>query len=816
MTKIYTTEGYKIVAKWMASQGMQPFTFQKKTWLKYAQGYNGLVVAPTGMGKTFSVFFAVLIDFLNAPHDYPKGLKLLWVTPLRSLSNDLARVMQEAIDGIGLDWIVEVRNGDTDPKIKQRQSRSMPEVLIVTPESLHLLIAQKKRRDYFKNLKAIVVDEWHELLSSKRGVMMELALAYLKQFKPSLKTWAISATIGNLEEALDVLVRKDEKRIIIQSKEKKKLQIIPVLPKGLDLLPWAGHLGTRQVEQVVPIILKSRSTLLFTNTRSQSEHWYQLLLAAHPDFAGQMALHHGSIDAGVRNWIEESLSKGKLKVVIATSSLDLGVDFKPVDTVIQIGSSKGVARFIQRAGRSGHSPSEVSKIYFVPTYSLELIEVSALKEAVKIQSIEERSPLLMCFDVLVQFMVTMALGGGFTYHSGYELVKSCFSFQWITLEEWEWCLFFISKGGEIGGQYPDFHKVVLSEEGLYIVEKRRIAMLHRLNIGVIVSDAMIKVKFESGGYIGMVEESFISRLKERSKFILAGRILEFIRLRDMVAHVRMSHGNAITPSWLGGRLPMSANLGALLRMKISQISEGVTTEKELNYLAPLFTSQAEYSYIPTEKEFLIERIKTKEGYHLFMYPFEGRQIHEIMATLVAYRISKLYPISFTIAMNDYGFELFSDQEIKLSIHELDTILNTDQLMKDVIESINATEMARRKFRDIAVIAGYVLQRYYNTQQNNKSLQSSSGIIFSTLEEYEPQNLLLRQAYTEVFNTVLEEVRLKKVFERIANSKKVFRDLQGFTPLSFPIKVDSLRHSLSSEKLRDRIKKMKEQTLKYRK
>lgn len=816
MTNIHTTEGYKIVANWMENQGMQPFSFQKKTWSKYAQGYNGLVVAPTGMGKTFSVFFAVLIDFLNAPHDYPKGLKLLWVTPLRSLSNDLARAMQEAIDGIGLDWIVEVRNGDTDPKIKQRQSRSMPEVLIVTPESLHLLIAQKKRRDYFKNLKAIVVDEWHELLSSKRGVMMELALAYLKQFKLSLKTWAISATIGNLEEALDVLVRKDEKRIIIQSKEKKKLQIIPVLPKGLDLLPWAGHLGTRQVEQVVPIILKSQSTLLFTNTRSQSEHWYQLLLAAHPDFAGQMALHHGSIDAGVRNWIEESLSKGKLKVVIATSSLDLGVDFKPVDTVIQIGSSKGVARFIQRAGRSGHSPSEVSKIYFVPTYSLELIEVSALKEAIKIQSIEERSPLLMCFDVLVQFMVTMALGGGFTYQSGYELVKSCFSFQWISIEEWEWCLFFISKGGDIGGQYPDFHKVVMSEEGLYIVEKRRIAMLHRLNIGVIVSDAMIKVKFESGGYIGMVEESFISRLKEGSKFILAGRILEFVRLRDMVAHVRLSNGNAITPSWLGGRLPMSANLGALLRMKIAQISEGIATEKELNYLSPIFTRQAEYSYVPTEKEFLIERIKTKEGYHLFMYPFEGRQIHEIMATLVAYRISKLYPISFTIAMNDYGFELFSDQEIKLSTHELDTILNTDQLMKDVIESINATEMARRKFRDIAVIAGYVLQRYYNMQQNNKSLQSSSGIIFSTLEEHEPQNLLLRQAYTEVFDSVLEEVRLKQVFQRIAHSKKVFRDLQGFTPLSFPIKVDSLRHSLSSEKLRDRIRKMQEQTLKYRK
>lgn len=806
------TEGYTRITQWMQSRGNTPFGFQENTWKKYTHGYSGMVIAPTGFGKTFSIFLAVLIDFMNQPEQHKNGLKLLWITPLRSLAKDLARAMQEAIDEIGLDWIVEVRNGDTDAKMKQRQSKSMPDVLLVTPESLHLLLAQKGRATFFKNLKCIAVDEWHELLGTKRGVMVELALAYLKSQYNQLRVWGITATIGNLDQAIDVLLPTEKKRAKIVAREKKRIEIIPVYPDEVEVLPWAGHLGSKLADKVAPIILASKSTIVFTNTRNQSEMWYQLLLEAHPDFAGQLALHHSSIAGPIRQWIEDALSEGKLKAVVSTSSLDLGVDFKPVDTVIQIGSSKGVARFMQRAGRSGHSPFEVSKIYFVPTHSLELIEVSALKEAVKTQTIEAREPMVLTFDVLVQFLVTIALGGGFKPEDMLPIIKSTFAFSEINEEEWQWCIVFITQGGSIGRNYEDFHKVAQQKDGLMVVEKRRIAMLHRMNIGVIVSEAMMRVKFISGGYVGMVEEYFISKLKKGDKFVLSGRILELVTVKEMTVQVRSASGRAITPSWLGGRLPLSSNLSHFLRQKLALSTHPGTTEKELRFLHPLVARQNEHSHIPSTDEFLVEYIQTREGYHLFMYPFEGRLVHEVMSALIAYRISCLFPISFSMAMNDYGFELFSDSEIKLTEAELKQILSRDNLMQDVVSSINSTEMAKRKFRDIAVISGMVIQNMYGKQQNNKSLQSSSGIIFQVLEEHDPHNLLLRQAYTEVFNQQLEEQRLVAVFDRIHQSRIIFKFATGFTPLSFPIKVDSLRQSLSSEDLAARIAKLQERTL----
>jgi len=805
--KIVHSEGFRIVSNYFESQGNSPFSFQTKAWEKYAHGYSGLVIAPTGFGKTFSLFMAVLIDFLNKPERYQKGLKLLWITPLRSLAKDLARAMQKAIDDIGLDWVVEVRNGDTDAKVKARQTRSMPDILLVTPESLHLLLAHKQRDKYFKNLQCVTVDEWHELMGNKRGVMVELALAFLKSQFRALRVWGITATIGNLDEAMEVLLPTEKKRIKIVAKEKKRIAIKPIYPSKVELLPWAGHLGGNLADQVVPIILNSKSTILFTNTRSQSEMWYQLLLQAHPDFAGQIALHHSSIDAHIREWIEENLSSGKLKAVVSTSSLDLGVDFKPVDTVIQVGSSKGVARFMQRAGRSGHSPFETSTIYFVPTHSLELIEVAALKDAVKTQTIENRDPMVQTFDVLVQFMVTIALGGGFRSEELHATIANTHAFKYMEEQEWQWCMYFITAGGKIGKRYEEFHKVIQDEDGNWIIKNRRLALLHRLNIGAIVGDAMMRVKFLSGGYIGMIEEYFISKLKKGERFILAGRILELIMVKDMTVFVKNSSGKAITPSWLGGRLPLSSNLSHFLRKKLSESQTPPSNEKELQFLAPLIAKQSSLSAVPSESEFLVEHIKTKEGYHLFFYPLEGRLIHEVMAALVAYRISKLYPISFSMAMNDYGFELYSDKEIQLTQTQLEAVLSRKNLMEDVISSINSAEMASRKFRDIAVISGLVVQNYPGTQQNNKSLQASSGIIFRVLMEHDPDNLLLKQAFSEVFNQQLEEYRLVKAFDRINNSKIRYTFAEEYTPLSFPIKVDSLRQSLSSEALIERIQRM---------
>ncbi|MTE25502.1 ligase-associated DNA damage response DEXH box helicase [Winogradskyella sp. ZXX205] len=799
----------------MAEKAQAPFPFQTQTWQRYANGYSGMVVAPTGFGKTFSVFLAVVIDYLNHPDKYQKGLKLLWISPLRSLAKDLAKAITEAVDEIGLDWSVQVRNGDTPTNIRRKQERLMPDVLLTTPETMHLLFSQKKNSRWFKNVNCVAIDEWHELLGNKRGVLTELALSQLRSYSTKVQIWGITATIGNLEEAKSVLLPYPNLKVTqIKAKQNKKIDIVSVLPDEIEVLPWAGHLGAKMVDKILPIIANNTTTLIFTNTRGQSELWYQLLLNANPELAGLLAIHHGSIDKKLRNWIEDSISSGYLKAVVCTSSLDLGVDFKPVDCVIQIGSAKGIARFMQRAGRSGHSPYERSKIYFIPTHSLELVEVSALKEAVKQNQIETRDPMVMTFDVLIQFMVTNAVGMGFDSEKLFIRIKETHAFSYITKDEWQWCLQFITKGGKTLSSYEEFHKVIKDEDGLYRVKSRRISMLHRMNIGAIVSEVMLMVKFFSGGYIGMIEEFFISKLKPGDNFILAGRVLELAQIKDMTVLVRRSKAKkAVTPSWLGGRLPLTSHLSHFMRLKLSDALEPGRLEKELRFLNPLISRQDAHSHIPKSDEFLVEMIETRDGHHLFMYPFEGRLIHEVFSALMAYRISKLKPLTFTIAMNDYGFELLSDQSIPVNEDNISKLLSKENLMDDVIASINASEMASRKFRDIAVIAGLVVQSQPGARKNNKSLQSSSGLIFRVLEDYEPENLLLKQAYTEVFNQQLEEVRLQAAFERISKSKIILKHAKSFTPLSFPLKVDSLRGTMSNESLDKRIQRIKAQAFK---
>lgn len=815
------TVGYQKVVKWLKTRKRKPFPFQEETWASYLEGYSGLVNAPTGFGKTYSVFLAPIIAYLNEEGNGSKrkgklGLRVIWITPLRSLAKDLARAMEEALFQLDVDWRVGVRNGDTSVSEKQKQKRAMPQVLLITPESLHLLLAQKNNDNIFDDLTCIVADEWHELLGTKRGVMVELALSRIKgmvSFRENrtLRIWGISATIGNLEEALAVLQPDHQVlKIIVKAATEKKIQIQSIIPDTIEMLPWAGHLGIKLADKLVPVIKKSKTTLVFTNTRSQAEIWFQHLLKIHPDFAGQIAIHHGSIDYELRNWIEEALHTGVLKVVICTSSLDLGVDFKPVDTVVQVGSPKGVARFLQRAGRSGHSPFETSKIYFMPTHALELLEVAAIKTAAKTQQIESREPFILPFDVLLQYLVTLAVGNGFDNKIIFEEVKNTYAFSELLAEEFDWCMQFITQGGSSLQAYPEFHKVVFDEtDGLWKVTNRQIAMRHRLHIGTIVSDAMLKVKFMTGGYVGMVEEYFVSKLKPGDRFNLAGRSLEFVMVRDMLVLVKRSqHKKTITPSWLGGRLPLSSNLGAILRQKYSQVLVGEHEEEELKVMKPLFELQESITHVPRADEFLVELIHTKEGYHLFAYPFEGRLVHEVMAALIAYRISRLIPITFSIAMNDYGFELLSDQEIPMDDAIVYDVFSPDNLSADISASINATEMAKRKFRDIACISGLVFQGYPGKYLKNKQIQSSSALFFDVFESYDPKNLLLRQAYDENFHYQLEEPRLLHALNRMQQSTIVLKWAERFTPFSFPIKVDSMRESMSSEELEARIEKMK--------
>lgn len=809
---------YKISELWFEKQNWKPFKFQKDTWKAFLQGKHGLLNAPTGSGKTYALWFPIVLNYIKKNPQYKthhiKGLKAVWITPLRALSEEIRQSAERVTTDLGTQMTVGIRTGDTSTKARAAMKKQMPDLLITTPESLQLLLASKGYDKMFKDCTAIVVDEWHELLGTKRGVQMELALSRLKTVSKQLRIWGISATIGNLEQARDVLLGPDtiaiQNSVMIKANIKKKITVRSIIPKEMETFPWRGHLGIRLLEDVVPIINNSKTTLLFTNTRSQCEIWFQKLLEKHPEFAGEIAMHHGSIHKETRNWVEQAIRNENLKAVVCTSSLDLGVDFAPVETVVQIGGPKGIARFLQRAGRSGHRPGKESVIYFMPTHAIELIEASALQEAVKQNTVEDRIPYLNSYDVLLQYLTTLAISDGFYPDEIYEEVRQTFCYQTLTKDQWQWLLNFLVLGSQSLQSYDEYKKVDVEENGKFIVNDRGVAMRHRFQIGTIVGDVNLTVRYQKGGYIGSIEEYFISKLNRGDVFTFAGRNLEFIRIKGMQVHVRNSSKktNRVS-SWMGSRLTLSAQMSKLLREELySFYKDKKDQSPEIRSLAHIFERQQRESIVPKPNEFLIETFKTGEGYHNIFYPFEGRFVHEAMGSLLGYRISLLSPITFSLAFNDYGFELLSDKPIDIQQVLDNDLFTTEYLLDDLQKSLNATEMARRKFRDIAIISGMVFTGYPNKGIKMKHLQSNSQLLFEVFRDYEPENLLFQQAFTETFQHQLEEGRLRLSMERIATQEIVWKQCDKATPFAFPLITDRLsREKLSSEKWEDRIRRM---------
>ena len=806
-----------IASDWFGSQGWEPFPFQRKTWAAFLEGRHGLLNAPTGSGKTYALWFPILLQYMRQHPDfrehYEKGLKAIWITPLRALSREIHQSAERITRDLDIPFEVGIRTGDTSGAERARQRKVLPDLLITTPESLQLLLATKGYKKLFKDCFAIVVDEWHELLGSKRGVQMELALSRMKTLCPDLRIWGISATIGNLEQARQVLLgpesRALENSVLIRAQIGKKITVRSIIPDTMETFPWRGHLGLHLLDHVIPIIQGSKTTLLFTNTRGQCEIWFRALLEKHPELAGDIAMHHGSIDKATRNWVEQAIRNESLRAVVCTSSLDLGVDFAPVETVVQIGGPKGVARFLQRAGRSGHRPGRESVIYFLPTHAMELIEASALQQAVREQAVEDRIPYLASYDVLVQYLTTLAVSDGFLPEEIYREVASTFCYQAMSREHWEWLLNFLVMGSQSLASYDEYKKVEVLPDGLFKVTNRGVAMRHRFQIGTIVGDAHMTVKYQKGGYIGTIEEWFISKLNPGDVFTFAGRNLEFIRIRDMVAQVRNSNKKTSkVPSWMGGRLTLSSEMSKLLREELySHRRPAREQSREIRSLGALFERQQLESIVPGPDQFLIETFHTREGYHHLFYPFEGRFVHEAMASLLSYRISLLSPITFSLAYNDYGFELLSDQELDIGVILDNELFSPEYLMDDLQKSLNATEMARRKFRDIAVISGLVFTGYPKKGIKMKHLQSNSQLLFEVFRDYEPDHLLFRQAFRETFEHQLEEGRLRLALERISRQEVIWKACEKYTPFSFPIITDRLREKLSSEKLADRIRRM---------
>ncbi|HEX4856494.1 MAG TPA: ligase-associated DNA damage response DEXH box helicase [Limnobacter sp.] len=809
------------VQAWFEQQGWQPFDYQLQVWNTFQKGHSGLLHATTGAGKTLAVWLGALLRLAQLPQPRGAATRVMWITPMRALAADSTRALQKSAAALVGNCEVALQTGDTDSAARAAILRKPPFALVTTPESLTLMFTRASSMPNLSRLQVLVVDEWHELVGNKRGVQLQLAIARLARLNPGLQVWGLSATLGNLQVAKEVLLHplgEKAKSTLVQGKLPKQLVIDSLIPPSFGRFPWGGHLGLTQLEFVAKELDQSSSTLVFTNTRSQAEIWYQALLDARPEYAGLLALHHGSLDKTVRDWVEQGLKNGALKAVVCTSSLDLGVDFLPVERVIQIGSPKGVARLLQRAGRSGHAPGRPSRITVVPTHALELVEAAAARFAAEHKQIECRYSPQIPLDVLVQHLVTVAMGTGFKPDELYAEVCTTKAYENLSRAQFDWALAFVEKGGDSLAAYPDYQRIAPDEEGIYRVPRRDIARRHAMSVGTIVSDAAMNVAWMTGGKLGTIEEGFIARLKTGDCFSFAGRVLELVKVRDMTAYVRKAdRKKATVPQWQGGKMPLSSELAQaslqMLELAHKAISSGRKPSlPELSALESLLALQMRWSALPNTSNLLIEELHSKEGHHLFVYPFEGRTVHIGLASLLAWRASRHKPGTFSIAMNDYGFELLSAEPVDWKEWIADSLAHSplfsgDNLFQDVLDCLNASELAQRRFREIARIAGLVFQGFPGAGKSAKQLQASSGLFFEVFKKHDQGNLLLDQAQREALEQELDLQRMEKALESIRSKTLAFRQIDKPTPFAFPLLIERLRETVSTEKLSDRVARM---------
>jgi len=781
------------------------FPFQEQVWREAAAGTSGVLHAPTGTGKTLAAWLGAVAraESVAAPADPRRGPLVVWVTPLKALAADTALALEEPLRGVGRvvqGWSVGVRTGDSSAADRRRLRAQWPTALVTTPESLSILLSLDDAHEIFADLQTVVVDEWHELLSTKRGVQTELALARLRSLRPEMVSWGLSATLANLDDAVAALVGPPRAAAarLVSAHVPRPLEIETLIPDRMERFPWAGHMGMRLLPQVVATVERAATTLVFTNTRSQAERWFEAIATARPDWRKSIALHHGSVDRDLRTKAEAGLRAGKLKCVVATSSLDLGVDFGPVEQVLQIGSPKGIARLLQRAGRSGHAPGAVGRLVCVPTHALELIECAAARRAAEAGTVEARPPLTAALDCLAQHIVTVACSGGFREAELRAEVQGTRAFADLDDASWRWALDFAARGGPALAAYPDYARIK-DRFGRWYVASQAIARRHRMAIGTIAGDATVEVKWVRGGRLGTVEESFVSRLKAGDRFLFAGRPLVLFRFDGLTAWVKRARTTAPlqVPRWNGGRMPLSTLLSsAVLDLVAGATSPGGERHapREVAAVLPLLAVQSKWSRLPDADTLLVEKWQGRDGPHFFLFPFAGRLVHEGLAALVAWRIARSKPATLTMAVNDWGFELAGRDAFAADPRAWRRLLSPANLLDDLLACMNGTEMARRHFREIARVAGLVP----GGRRSDRQTQASAGLIFDVLAEHDADNMLLAQARREVLERQFEFRRLHDTLEALATRDIRIVETPRLSPLAFPIWAEFVQSRLTTK------------------
>ncbi len=757
-----------------------------------------LLIAPTGGGKTLAGFLPSLIDLTDRPplaeDAPPRGIHTLYVSPLKALATDIARNLTQPVDEMRLPIRIETRTGDTPTNRRARQREMPPDILLTTPESLALLISQESAGAMFSDLRAIIIDEVHAMAGTKRGDLLALGMARLDRLAPKAQRIGLSATVAHKPE-LAAYVSADGRGgglRLIEVADPAPPELTILLPAGH--LPWSGHMGLASAPDILERVRAAGLTIVFVNTRAQAELLFQDIWRINEDTL-PIAIHHGSLEVGQRRRVETAMAEGRLRAVIATSSLDLGIDWGGVDQVIQVGAPKGVSRLLQRVGRANHRMDETSRAILVPANRFEVLECEAARQGVAAREQDGEVPRPGGLDVLAQHLLGLACAAPFHPDDAFAEITRAAPYAAIDRATFEAVLSFVEDGGYALQVYERYRKLFRDAEGLVHVRNARIARQYRMNIGTIVEAPMIKLRLGRGPVLGEVEEGFVSSLAEGDTFIFAGRLLRFIRLREMTAEVG-DGGSGIpkVPTYVGAKLPLSTGLAARVRAMLHDPTAWPAFPEPVQEWLAL---QQYRSSLPGEDDLLVETFPRGGLWYLVAYCFEGRNAHQTLGMLLTRRMERLGMGPLGYVATDYVLAAWSAHEP----HSMDALFDEDMMGDDLEAWMAESSLLRRTFRNVAVIAGLIDRQMPGAERNRRQVTVNSDLIYDVLRRHQPDHILLRATWADAAGGLTDLGRLSAMLQRV-RGKIHHVVLDRVSPLAVPVILEVGREHVIGEAQED--------------
>lgn len=782
---------------WFDKKGWQPRPHQLALLERAQDGQSTLLIAPTGAGKTLAGFLPSLVDISEKSRE--AGLHTLYISPLKALAEDIHRNLTAPIAEMGLAVSIETRTGDTPQHKRQRQKMAPSDILLTTPEQLSLILASSEAERFFQSLDTVIFDELHALVTSKRGQLLSLALARLRKLRPCLKTIGLSATVADPDGLRRWLVAQDENRpmaglVTVEGGAKAEISILATQER----IPWAGHSARYAIGDILDTIKKARTTLIFVNTRSQAEMLFQELWRINEESL-PIALHHGSLDVGQRRKVEEAMARNALRAVVATSTLDLGIDWGDIDLVIHVGAPKGASRLAQRIGRANHRMDEPSYAVLVPANCFEVLECQAALNA-NYTGTQDSPPLSEgAIDVLAQHILGMACAGPFDENALYAEVRQAEPYSHLDRAIFDQALNFVATGGYALRAYEQYAKIRRTKDGLWRVSNPRIAQQYRLNMGTIIEAAELNVRLvksgrarsaQGGRMLGRIEENFVESLTQGDTFIFGGHVLCFETIRENECYVsRSPKVEARVPAYMGGKFPLSTYLAAEVRAMLADPRRwSVLPMQVKNWLE----QQKIQSRLPRQNELLVETFNEKDRSFLVAYPFEGRLAHQTLGMLLTRRLERAgqHPVGFVAT--DYSIGLWGLEDMgenilrgRLSLAEL---FNEDMLGDDLEAWLDESYLLKRSFRNCAMIAGLIERRHPGKEKTGRQVTVSTDLIFDVLRAHEPNHILLQATRQDAAQGLLDIKRLGDMLARIKNHI-VHQSTDRMSPLALPVMLE---------------------------